>query len=58
MKKIYTAPQTKVFDLMPEHSMMLTASNVKGNGIQLTQQKDGAWEDQPNTIWESTAWEE
>ena len=35
MKKKYIAPQFTSLEIFSEHSMMLTASNVQGHGIQL-----------------------
>ena len=44
MKKKYIAPQFTSFELLSEHSMMLSASNIEGDGIQLSNRRDESWE--------------
>ena len=40
MKKNYTAPQSTVFNFYSEESVMLGASNVKGNQVQLSNKRE------------------
>ena len=39
MKKKYIAPQFTSLEMFSEHSMMLTASNAPGAGIQLSDKR-------------------
>ena len=57
MKKKYIAPQFTSLEIFSEHSMMLTASNVQGDGIQLSNKRDefvGGSEEN----WNEFPWEE
>ena len=40
MKTTYIAPHFTSLEIFSEHSMMLTASNVQGDGIQLSNRRD------------------
>ena len=40
MKKNYTAPQSTVLNFYSEESVMLGASNVKGNQVQLSNKRE------------------
>lgn len=57
MKKKYIAPQFTSFELLSEHSMMLSASNIEGDGIQLSDRRDESWEDSQEN-WGSFPWED
>ena len=58
MKKNYTAPQSTVFNFYSEESVMLGASNVKGNGVQLSNKRE--YEDDNasdgSQVWNSGLW--
>ncbi len=58
MKKNYTAPQSTVLNFYSEESVMLGASNVKGNGVQLSNKRE--YEDDNasdgSRAWNSSLW--
>lgn len=57
MKKKYIAPQFTSLEMFSEHSMMLTASNVQGNGIQLSNRRD-EFVDGSEENWNELPWKE
>lgn len=57
MKKKYIAPQFTSFELLSEHSMMLSASNIEGDGIQLSDRRD-EFVDGSEENWNEFPWEE
>lgn len=58
MKKNYTAPQSTVLNFYSEESVMLGASNVKGNQVQLSNKRE--YEDDNASdgshAWNSSLW--
>ena len=58
MKKNYTVPQSTVLNFYSEESVMMGASNVKGNGVQLSNKRE--YEDDNASdgshAWNSSHW--
>lgn len=57
MKKKYIAPQFTSFELLSEHSMMLSLSDTEGDGIQLSDRRD-EFVDGSEENWNEFPWEE
>ena len=58
MKKKYTVPQSTVLKFYSEESVMLGASNTKGNGQQLSNKRefDDDNASDGSHIWNSSLW--
>ena len=58
MKKNYTAPQSTVLNFYSEESVMLGASNVKGNQVQLSNKREYEEDNASDgsRAWNSSLW--
>ena len=58
MKKNYTVPQSTVLNFYSEESVMLGASNVKGNQVQLSNKREYEEDNASDgsRAWNSSLW--